>query len=622
MKYLGKITDNKDLVTKEYVDAYHLPIKSKTYTNFVASANNDPNGWYYFGTVTPDNNDYSKLIYVKYRIRATANGRTDAYTDSTVEYYFYNNSMLFYRTDNAIKSTSYRPFYNHIIYRAKQAGLTAGYGHLLGVRLHSSWNPTTAANARTIVIDVLETRDCSVNFFDSMLLYANVPGTGSTNYDGRNEYNGTDQGDRHTGDANDTTTINFSTSRPTAGTNGIYQYNIIMMRPDGTWESLTAASGTGTSKAKNTNGFVLGQMYLYWSSTNISAGSTVATSTIKTYADWVDFRYTSNCGTTLTSHKMIYLKGTITNGLFYLADTWWTQTLPTSNDGFLYIPVGFCYGNGYSFDFWGYHGAYYHNGTTIVEYIINAKTADNATTVNGHTVNADVPSGAKFTDTVTTATTSGNGNAVTAISASNGALTVTKGTTFLTSHQDISGKADKSATVSTVTWDSTNKKLTKTINGTTSDVVTAATLRTGLNVADGAEVNQNAFSNVKVGSTTVAADSKTDTLELVAGSNVSLTPDATNDKVTIGTTGLQSTLVSGTNIKTINNQSLLGSGNITIEGGGSGGVTGVKGNSESSYRSGNVNLTLSNLGIHISTSDPTTADGNDGDVWIKYTASE
>ena len=34
----------------------------------------------------------------------------------------------------------------------------------------------------------------------------------------------------------------------------------------------------------------------------------------------------------------------------------------------------------------------------------------------------------------------------------------------------------------------------------------------------------------------------------------------------------QDLLISGTNIKTINNTSLLGSGNITIEGGGSGGV--------------------------------------------------
>lgn len=54
-------------------------------------------------------------------------------------------------------------------------------------------------------------------------------------------------------------------------------------------------------------------------------------------------------------------------------------------------------------------------------------------------------------------------------------------------------------------------------------------------IATGAEVNQNAFSNVVVGSTTIAADAKTDSLTL-AGSNVTLTPDATNDKVTIGIT--------------------------------------------------------------------------------------
>ena len=37
----------------------------------------------------------------------------------------------------------------------------------------------------------------------------------------------------------------------------------------------------------------------------------------------------------------------------------------------------------------------------------------------------------------------------------------------------------------------------------------------------------------------------------------------------------QDKLVSGTNIKTINNNSLLGSGNITIQGGGGGGITAV-----------------------------------------------
>ena len=52
-------------------------------------------------------------------------------------------------------------------------------------------------------------------------------------------------------------------------------------------------------------------------------------------------------------------------------------------------------------------------------------------------------------------------------------------------------------------------------------------------IAAGAEVNQKAFSNVTVGSTTIAADSKTDTLTIAAGDNITLTPDATNDKITI-----------------------------------------------------------------------------------------
>lgn len=46
-----------------------------------------------------------------------------------------------------------------------------------------------------------------------------------------------------------------------------------------------------------------------------------------------------------------------------------------------------------------------------------------------------------------------------------------------------------------------------------------------------AEKNQNAFSNITVGSTTVAADTATDTVTFV-GSNVTITPDATNDKIT------------------------------------------------------------------------------------------
>ena len=53
-----------------------------------------------------------------------------------------------------------------------------------------------------------------------------------------------------------------------------------------------------------------------------------------------------------------------------------------------------------------------------------------------------------------------------------------------------------------------------------------------------------------------------------------------NVNITAANVGAQQTLVSGTNIKTINNESLLGSGNISISA--TGAVTGVKGNSKSS----------------------------------------
>lgn len=49
------------------------------------------------------------------------------------------------------------------------------------------------------------------------------------------------------------------------------------------------------------------------------------------------------------------------------------------------------------------------------------------------------------------------------------------------------------------------------------------------------------------------------------------TKTETNNAITAATSTKQDTLVSGTNIKTINNESLLGSGNIDIQGGGGGG---------------------------------------------------
>ncbi len=116
--------------------------------------------------------------------------------------------------------------------------------------------------------------------------------------------------------------------------------------------------------------------------------------------------------------------------------------------------------------------------------------------------------------------------------------------TGLSDLKSLVGDASVSSQISSAISTKANTSDLTTHTGNTTVHITS-TERTNWNAAkthadsahapSNAEANQNAFSNVTVGSTTVAADSKTDTLTL-AGSNVTLTPDATNDKITIGIT--------------------------------------------------------------------------------------
>lgn len=81
------------------------------------------------------------------------------------------------------------------------------------------------------------------------------------------------------------------------------------------------------------------------------------------------------------------------------------------------------------------------------------------------------------------------------------------------------------------------------VEGTTNKLMTAAERTKLSGISVGAEVNQNAFSNVKIGSVTIAADSKTDTLEIAAGEGITVTPDESGDKVTMSQTYIETCVV-------------------------------------------------------------------------------
>lgn len=164
-------------------------------------------------------------------------------------------------------------------------------------------------------------------------------------------------------------------------------------------------------------------------------------------------------------------------------------------------------------------------------------------------------------------TTSGSGNAITSISKTGRSITAIQGSTFLTAHPTITKTNDTTSTqtvahsgtftvIDSVTRD-TNGHVTK-VNTKTITLPSAGT---------SGETNQNAFSKVTIGTTTIEADAKTDTLTLVAGSNITLTPDATNDKITIEATDTnthyESKNVVGDSASTMSNAAAM-NGNVYL----------------------------------------------------------
>lgn len=104
-------------------------------------------------------------------------------------------------------------------------------------------------------------------------------------------------------------------------------------------------NNTGTSKQLTTEEFdPFGEIYWYWTTTTISAGS-VPTGTNLVYNYWlVDLRYSFNAGQTLTAKKDVYIVCVPQkNGKVKLADPAITQELPTTEDGLVYIRFGKAY---------------------------------------------------------------------------------------------------------------------------------------------------------------------------------------------------------------------------------------------------------------------------------------
>ena len=133
---------------------------------------------------------------------------------------------------------------------------------------------------------------------------------------------------------------------------GLHRYSLQMMTIDNKWSSIASDKPTASgpndddiAKTVATCNFLLNSPIIY-QTTNLNATPSGSINANGYTASQINFRQSAASKTgwqSLTVQAPVYLKGQVQSDKksFKLASTaWWTQTLPTTNDGYIYIFIG------------------------------------------------------------------------------------------------------------------------------------------------------------------------------------------------------------------------------------------------------------------------------------------
>ena len=443
-------TDTTDLgsMTGSLTVDHLSPIMSKTFTGIIGTANYDVDCTFFFGTIKPTS--YYDIWKIKYRIKVHITGTASPYNQyaqakSEATWFGSENTHQAYHHLNHIHNTSYRPVYYNTLYSLKKAGIDAGLGHALGIGLRNSWKAYDASYPRQVTIQILQCENCQFAFLDNMVKWTRLPDFNTTNYQTYRQTDFSSNGLQETGDANDPNYQNrvYYTANGTLKTYAAGGRNTLTFTKNQNYIlPITATDNliNGQEKVYTTESFnPFGEIYYRSASSSIAANVNIGNYTLYRQI-LVDARYSftgilNGTDSIMSTGNTIYLVcQPQSDGFVKLATNPLAFELPQVEDGLYYILLGYAY-NTYQFELLLHHPVFMFKNGAVREVSGYSHYAGDANTVTGHTVNSNVPANAEFTDTVTTATTVGSGNAVTAISASNGALTVTKDTIFATKQE-------------------------------------------------------------------------------------------------------------------------------------------------------------------------------------------
>lgn len=471
-----------------------VPIVSKTFSNVIGSAADQANANFFFGKLTPSDKSVYVQCRARYRLYAwihdaskipstDTNKTNNVYTRGwfDVEINVRGETLVVYKVWNNHSSTSYKTITYHELGRAKSATIQAGGGHILGVRTRDAYSPVATGWNRDYRIDILELENCTFEFFDEMKTHSVAY---TSDFVALSEIDGTNNGLRESGDDNDTSTINSSSTGYVVGTNGMQKYALCAIDKDGKLQSFTKTSGTSTTKTVNDAKFKFPLvLYRYNQSTDRADGYYFKDNWIQKIVASFDARYSCNRGTVFNSNAgPVYLEGTIDDdGYFSVSSNILTQTF---SEGKVYVHVGHPYNAGaaatnvYNINLDATHPAYYYDGTNLVPFEEGRYAKKTELASKQDALTAQTAYSAKGSATKVPKITTNSLGQVTAIEE----VTITQ--------PDVSGKADDTAVVhmsgtETVTG-------VKTFSNSTTNIVNPqATDITRLRVFKPGETNLN-----------------------------------------------------------------------------------------------------------------------------------
>lgn len=375
--------------TPSWKDLHYTDLKptiKKVYTStsyYATAANDSAKSAFYFMSVRPNS------WYEPWRVRFKVHSFCPAYLDrNSITYSTISgrsNAILYKNWNEQINAGHY---YISIL-PLKLAGFNSGLGHAIGVNILYGNGYTNSAYYRTFEIEYYDCDNCTVTILDNPVLRDNWTNYSTTNYEGVSNTDAYNRGLRESGDDNTTTVIDYSNHTFTnSNVFRLAPYSLCGFSRDNHLQGISLYSADYSSNTTSINtartynlntGFDWTKGLFYWSSGANVAKSATTYGTLRDASAGLDLRQTDNCvaGTTandlgMVAYKPVYLRGTINEGLFYLApetvtynnntyEKAWTQEIPKSENGYVYWLIGCPY----------YNGTYIHSLYQVDLYVKN-----------------------------------------------------------------------------------------------------------------------------------------------------------------------------------------------------------------------------------------------------------